>query len=132
MRIAFTLTRASDVGGVERQAHSVARALLDAGHEVHFFAQKRDASVDERIVFDKELTVDDPAQPIDISVEGGQILTLEVLEVLTMLYEAHEEWHIISQLLTTKLGFSYIFLQMIGINCADNNTADACVAEIKP
>lgn len=40
-------------------------------------------------------------------------LTLELLEVLTMLYEAHEEWHIISQMITQKLGFSYIFLQMI-------------------
>lgn len=39
-------------------------------------------------------------------------LTLEGLEVLTMLYEAHEEWHIIARLLTEKLGFSYIFLQM--------------------
>ncbi len=39
-------------------------------------------------------------------------LTLEGLEVLTMLYEAHEEWHIISRLLTEKLGFSYLFLQM--------------------
>ncbi len=39
-------------------------------------------------------------------------LTLEVLEVLTMFYEAHEEWHIIARMLTQKLGFSYIFLQM--------------------
>ena len=29
MRIAFTHPRASDVGGVERQAHSLAQALLD-------------------------------------------------------------------------------------------------------
>jgi hypothetical protein len=34
------------------------------------------------------------------------------MEVVTMLYESHEEWHIISQMLTQKLGFSYIFLQM--------------------
>jgi formate-dependent nitrite reductase membrane component NrfD len=39
-------------------------------------------------------------------------LTLESLEVLTMAYEAHEEWHIISRMLTEKLGFSYIVLQM--------------------
>jgi Ni/Fe-hydrogenase subunit HybB-like protein len=39
-------------------------------------------------------------------------LTLEMLEVLTMFYEAHEEWHIISRLLTERLGFSYIALQM--------------------
>jgi Ni/Fe-hydrogenase subunit HybB-like protein len=40
-------------------------------------------------------------------------VTLEMLEVLTMAYEAHEEWHIISQLLTGKLGFSYIVLQLV-------------------
>jgi len=40
-------------------------------------------------------------------------VTLEGLEVLTMAYEAHEEWHIIAQLLTGKLGFSYIVLQMV-------------------
>lgn len=51
MRVALTMTRASDVGGVERQAHSVARALLDAGHEVHVFAQRRDRGVDARIRF---------------------------------------------------------------------------------
>lgn len=39
-------------------------------------------------------------------------VTLESLEVITMLYESHEEWHIISRMLTQKLGFSYIFLQM--------------------
>jgi Ni/Fe-hydrogenase subunit HybB-like protein len=39
-------------------------------------------------------------------------ITLESMEVVTMLYESHEEWHIISQMLTQKLGFSYIFLQM--------------------
>jgi len=40
-------------------------------------------------------------------------VTLESLEVLTMAYESHESWHIISQLLTGKLGFSYIALQMV-------------------
>jgi UDP-glucose:(heptosyl)LPS alpha-1,3-glucosyltransferase len=49
VRIALTHPRASDVGGVERQAHSVAQALLDAGHEVHFFCQRADASIDARI-----------------------------------------------------------------------------------
>jgi len=49
VRIALTHPRASDVGGVERQAHSVAQALLDAGHEVHFFCQRVDASIDARI-----------------------------------------------------------------------------------
>ncbi len=39
-------------------------------------------------------------------------LTLEMLEILTMYYEAHEEWHIISRMLTERLGFSYIILQM--------------------
>jgi UDP-glucose:(heptosyl)LPS alpha-1,3-glucosyltransferase len=51
MRVALTMTAASDTGGVERQAHSVARALIEAGHEVHVFAQRRDASVDPRIRF---------------------------------------------------------------------------------
>ena len=50
MRIALTHPRASDVGGVERQAHSVAQALLDAGHEVHYFCQRADRSIDPRIV----------------------------------------------------------------------------------
>jgi UDP-glucose:(heptosyl)LPS alpha-1,3-glucosyltransferase len=49
VRIAFTHPRASDVGGVERQAHSVAQAVLDAGHEVHFFCQRADAGIDSRI-----------------------------------------------------------------------------------
>jgi UDP-glucose:(heptosyl)LPS alpha-1,3-glucosyltransferase len=49
VRVALTHPRASDVGGVERQAHSIAQALLDAGHEVHFFCQRADANVDPRI-----------------------------------------------------------------------------------
>ena len=61
MRVAFTLTRASDVGGVERQAHSVAQALCDAGHEVHFFAQKVDDGVDERIVVHR---IPNPVKPL--------------------------------------------------------------------
>ncbi|MEI6126842.1 MAG: NrfD/PsrC family molybdoenzyme membrane anchor subunit [Pseudomonadota bacterium] len=39
-------------------------------------------------------------------------LTLEGLEVLTMVYEAHEAWGIISQLLKERLFFSYAVLQM--------------------
>lgn len=61
MRVALTMTRASDVGGVERQAHSVARALLDAGHEVHVFAQRRDGSVDPRIRFHR---IGNPVRPV--------------------------------------------------------------------
>ena len=61
MRVALTMTRASDVGGVERQAHSVAVALLDAGHEVHVFAQRCDASVDPRIRFHR---IANPVRPI--------------------------------------------------------------------
>ena len=40
-------------------------------------------------------------------------LTLEGLEILTLGYESHESWLILSRLLTEKLGFSYIVLQMI-------------------
>jgi UDP-glucose:(heptosyl)LPS alpha-1,3-glucosyltransferase len=61
MRVALTHPRASDVGGVERQAHSVARALLDAGHEVHFFCQRADASVDPRIIVHR---VSNPVRPV--------------------------------------------------------------------
>jgi len=39
-------------------------------------------------------------------------LTLELLEVLTMFYESSEEWPILARLMTERLGFSYIFLQM--------------------
>ncbi len=49
MRVAFTHPRAGDLGGVERQAHSLAVALCDAGHEVHYFCERSDASVDPRI-----------------------------------------------------------------------------------
>lgn len=49
MRVALTHPRASDVGGVERQAHGVAQGLLDRGHEVHYFCQRADASVDPRL-----------------------------------------------------------------------------------
>ncbi|HKA14690.1 MAG TPA: glycosyltransferase family 4 protein [Myxococcota bacterium] len=61
MRIALTHPRASDVGGVERQAHSVAQALLDAGHEVHFFCQRADGSIDPRIAVHR---ISNPLRPV--------------------------------------------------------------------
>lgn len=48
-RIALTHPRASDVGGVERQAHSLAVGLCDGGHEVHYFCERADGSIDPRI-----------------------------------------------------------------------------------
>ena len=61
MRIALTHPHASDVGGVERQAHSVAQALLDAGHEVHFFCQRADTSIDQRIAVHR---ISNPLRPV--------------------------------------------------------------------
>ena len=49
------------MGGVERQAHSIAVALLDAGHEVHFFCQRADANIDGRIVVHR---VSNPLRPL--------------------------------------------------------------------
>jgi Ni/Fe-hydrogenase subunit HybB-like protein len=40
-------------------------------------------------------------------------LTLELLEIVVMAYEKSEEWHIVAQLLTTRLQFSFISMQMI-------------------
>jgi Ni/Fe-hydrogenase subunit HybB-like protein len=40
-------------------------------------------------------------------------VTLELLEIIMLAYENSEEWHIISQLLTTRLQFSFISMQMI-------------------
>jgi Ni/Fe-hydrogenase subunit HybB-like protein len=40
-------------------------------------------------------------------------LTLELLEIVVMAYERSESWLIISELLTTRLQFSYITMQMI-------------------
>jgi len=40
-------------------------------------------------------------------------LTLELLEIMMMAYERSESWLIISELLTTRLQFSYITMQMI-------------------
>lgn len=40
-------------------------------------------------------------------------VTLELLEIVLLAYEKSDAWHIISQLLTTRLEFSYISVQMI-------------------
>ncbi|MBI5070634.1 MAG: polysulfide reductase NrfD [Deltaproteobacteria bacterium] len=40
-------------------------------------------------------------------------ITLELLEIIMLAYEKDESWHIISQLLTTRLEFSFITVQMI-------------------
>jgi len=40
-------------------------------------------------------------------------ITLELLEIVMLAYENSEPWHIISQLLTTRLEFSFITIQMI-------------------
>jgi UDP-glucose:(heptosyl)LPS alpha-1,3-glucosyltransferase len=50
VRIALTHPNASDLGGVERQAHSLAVGLCDAGHEVHYVCERHDESVDPRIL----------------------------------------------------------------------------------
>jgi Ni/Fe-hydrogenase subunit HybB-like protein len=40
-------------------------------------------------------------------------ITLELLEIIVMAYERSESWMIVSQLLTTRLQFSYLTMQMI-------------------
>ncbi|HYS81559.1 MAG TPA: NrfD/PsrC family molybdoenzyme membrane anchor subunit [Anaeromyxobacteraceae bacterium] len=40
-------------------------------------------------------------------------ITLELLEIIVMAYERSESWLIISELLTTRLQFSYVTMQMI-------------------
>ena len=40
-------------------------------------------------------------------------VTLELLEIVMLAYENSDEWHIISRLLTTRLQFSFISVQMI-------------------
>jgi hypothetical protein len=40
-------------------------------------------------------------------------LTLELLEIVVMAYERSESWLIISELITTRLEFSYVTMQMI-------------------
>ncbi len=40
-------------------------------------------------------------------------VVLESLELLNMAYEAGEEWHILSRLVTEKLRFSFVYVQLI-------------------
>ena len=40
-------------------------------------------------------------------------VTLELLEIITLAYESAEEWEIISQLLTTRLSFSFFSVQLV-------------------
>jgi Ni/Fe-hydrogenase subunit HybB-like protein len=40
-------------------------------------------------------------------------VTLELLEIITLAYESAEEWEIISELLTTRLSFSFFSLQLV-------------------
>ena len=40
-------------------------------------------------------------------------MTLELLELLSMAYEGEESWAILSNLISTKLQFSYVILQFI-------------------
>jgi hypothetical protein len=40
-------------------------------------------------------------------------VTLELLEIIVMAYERSESWLIVSQLITTRLAFSYVTMQMI-------------------
>lgn len=49
MRVALCHTRATDVGGVERYVHALAVRLIEAGHEVHYFCNWWDETVDPRI-----------------------------------------------------------------------------------
>jgi UDP-glucose:(heptosyl)LPS alpha-1,3-glucosyltransferase len=49
MRVAITHTRYTSSGGVERYAWDLVKRLLDAGHEVHFFAHFWDDQVDPRV-----------------------------------------------------------------------------------
>ncbi len=49
MRVAITHTRYTARGGVERYVWDLVKRLLDAGHEVHYFAHFWDRSVDPRV-----------------------------------------------------------------------------------
>ena len=40
-------------------------------------------------------------------------VTLELLEIITLAYESAEEWEIISELLTTRLAFSFFSMQLV-------------------
>lgn len=39
-------------------------------------------------------------------------VVMEGLELLTHIYESHEEWHIVSRMLSERLGFSFYILQL--------------------
>ncbi|HSM92180.1 MAG TPA: NrfD/PsrC family molybdoenzyme membrane anchor subunit [Anaeromyxobacteraceae bacterium] len=61
-----------------------------------------------------------PADPPCISALARQLwffliltLTLELLEIVMMAYERSEEWLIVSDLLSTRLQFSYLTMQLI-------------------
>jgi Ni/Fe-hydrogenase subunit HybB-like protein len=61
-----------------------------------------------------------PAQGSTVSAMAGWLwffliltITLELLEIIMLAYEKSEPWHIISELLTTRLEFSFITVQMI-------------------
>ncbi len=61
MKIAITHTRYTRIGGVEGYIRDLVARLLDAGHEVHYFAQWWDADADKRIHFHK---IPNPWKPI--------------------------------------------------------------------
>jgi Ni/Fe-hydrogenase subunit HybB-like protein len=61
-----------------------------------------------------------PADPVCVAALARQLwffliltITLELLEIIMMAYERSEEWLIVSDLLTTRLQFSYMTMQMI-------------------
>jgi UDP-glucose:(heptosyl)LPS alpha-1,3-glucosyltransferase len=61
MKIAITHTRYTRIGGVEGYIRDLVQRLLDAGHEVHYFAQWWDKDADSRIQFHK---IPNPWKPI--------------------------------------------------------------------
>lgn len=61
MKIAITHTRYTRIGGVEGYIRDLVARLLDAGHEVHYFAQWWDEDADARIKFHK---IPNPWKPI--------------------------------------------------------------------
>jgi UDP-glucose:(heptosyl)LPS alpha-1,3-glucosyltransferase len=61
MKIAITHTRYTRIGGVEGYIRDLVARLLDAGHEVHYFAQWWDEDADKRIHFHR---IPNPWKPI--------------------------------------------------------------------
>src|SRR5205823_4901617 len=61
MKIAITHTRYTRIGGVEGYIRDLVLRLLDAGHEVHYFAQWWDEDADNRIKFHR---IPNPWKPI--------------------------------------------------------------------